>query len=1535
MLLSHSNWDTRVACASLLKHLVVGQSFSSCVPGAPSALSRFSVDACLARPDVSLGSGRGHEERGSAEPAVKKLRHHHEDGGEDDVVEDGRSVLRSSRQRALMIRKEREGKASGTEGSVKRIKQEPDERGVLSSSSSSLLTASTAIAGDWGWSRVGETLLSIAVGARWEGRHGAMIGLRALADGGQEGTAGAAAERAACIAIEVLARDRFNDFLSDRVVAPVREAAASMLGAAMKHMDESSLRQTLLHLVNMAQRPEWEVRHAGLLGLRYAASVKEGLMKDFAGQLVGPLTETLKDDDDDVIAVSAETLLPMIKEIARQNVDHACKILNLVWKLLLSLDDLSASIGCLLRLMSTLYCIPSVAQRLPLQENHRISLMLPLFRHGVISVRESVAETLSELLHHAQPPNWANSSLSDLMRYAFQNIAVEAEPSVLDATRRLWADILVHSPPAVVCGAAKPLMVQWYALMASDLDDCPNLGLMRVNGASAIAGLLRIWPKAQLPVELITLFKMMCSPCGRERLTGALCFAKCASGNAEVAPEVASAFCSKLEPVLLASWDSSMVFSEDLELASSWWKEYVAMFNWAKELVSNKSSEWSVEFRDSPTAEHVAFLPKFLVCVESFSDRYFRLIERIRKFLQVSQLRRIQLRCATAAAWVSVLKQPKADSILDPVYSAIVSAIEVETAEPLQRYWAETFVQLVLGTRSSSCVPSSLSRLVKMLTSDRKLTPEAGESVRKEQSLVDAEEEVDVGAAEASNEEIASRGAIMVFRNLGSAVGAELLSDVGVVKNLWQSIYEVLKSKVVDQQNLVDCLRVLHTLLSSVNNNPDCLEPLQRILAMLFESMYLCTCWESQCLIGDCVAVISSLFPVESLKFLCCHILPKVKNGKFYGIIALLCSIHRSLKLLLVRACAFLAFLVAPTLGAMSDRDLVTRRVAASAFAQIVSLMPLEAGVPDPPDFGEELSKKRVVERTFIQHLVGGKAPSLEDLQLGLVNDLKLRPYQEAGVSWLVFLARYKLHGILADDMGLGKTVQTLCAISAACSSSAGSKRVSLIVCPASVVHHWVNESKTLFRVFDPFPYVGSVKERSAISSTKLAKHNLIITSYEVLRKDTKKLQKIDFLYVVLDEGHIIRNPKSFTSISVKSIRADHRLILSGTPLQNNVVELWSLFDFLTPGYLGTETDFRRNFGKPILASRDPKAKALVRERGTLALESLHRQILPFIMRRTKESVLKDLPPKIIQDYLCELSPLQKALYDSFSTHSRGHGEENPKHVFQALQHLRKLCNHPSQVLEFASTEQSDVIQAWLKENKCTLDDAEHSGKLLALESLLKQCGIGGEDCKEEEACKGADAVSTATPAMSHRVLIFCQLSSSLDLIEKLLFKSRMKSVSYLRMDSSLQPAQRFEMVSRFNSDPTVDVMLLTVKVGGLGLNMTGADTVIFFEHDWNPQVDAQAMDRAHRLGQKRVVNVYRIITRDTLEESIMSLQHFKMRMAKAVVNEENASMSTMETGALLDLVDNSAKNQGLEENEPELDMDEEQLRQYAEMALK
>ena len=669
------------------------------------------------------------------------------------------------------------------------------------------------------------------------------------------------------------------------------------------------------------------------------------------------------------------------------------------------------------------------------------------------------------------------------------------------------------------------------------------------------------------------------------------------------------------------------------------------------------------------------------------------------------------------------------------------------------------------------------------------------------------------------------------------------------------------------------------------------------------------------------------LYPVSPMKTFIVGLLPLLSDTtNVHNRLGCAELIWRLIEVLEHEILPYLVFFLVPILGRMSDQHDSVRAVVTRCFSEMVKLLPLEnnsSAVP-PGDLDEELLNRRQKERAFIIQLLD---PSkLEPYEIPVKIHAELRSYQQDGVNWLGFLNKYQLHGILCDDMGLGKTLQTICIVSSDMhtravkfqqTQSPDSQPIpSLIVCPTSVTGHWKHEMEKYTDNLKPLLFGGSANERRHLQPL-MDRHNVFIVSYEVLRNDLSVFKNYHFNYLVLDEGHIIKNPKTKTTQAVKSIKANHRLILSGTPIQNNVLELWSLFDFLMPGFLGTEKQFSERYSKPILAMKNlgghsvgkgkGKKKQVnsnkVQEAGTLALEALHRQVLPFLLRRMKEDVLHDLPPKIIQDYYCDMSTVQRHLYEEFAREQLATIESEmddtgaPKgrhvggHIFQALQYMRKLCNHPCLVVD-PTSQQFQQIQPLLKGR--SLDDASHAPKLLALRDLLHQCGIGNSE----------DNQMSSAGLSQHRVLIFCQLKTMLDMIEHQLFKKHMPEVSYMRMDGSTDARKRQDMVFQFNADPSIDVLLLTTNVGGLGLNLTGADTVIFVEHDWNPMKDLQAMDRAHRLGQKKVVNVYRLITRNTLEEKIMGLQRFKLNVANTIINQENSGggLKSMESSEILDL---------------------------------
>ncbi|KAJ3219778.1 TATA-binding protein-associated factor mot1 [Dinochytrium kinnereticum] len=956
-------------------------------------------------------------------------------------------------------------------------------------------------------------------------------------------------------------------------------------------------------------------------------------------------------------------------------------------------------------------------------------------------------------------------------------------------------------------------------------------------------------------------------------------------------------------------------------------------------------------------------LPRSVKSSSQGTDIQAALYERIRRIetgielYNTEQLRWDVSNFATAAS--AVVRFGKVPPKLNPIIRSLMNSIKFEASSMLQERSAGGVANLLDINIKRQASPAINDKIVKNLIvflsadadwgslsvvqevegilslklpeqdksaeTDKKPKGNKKKAVEMSQSDLSAVDSAHLAISDALKaqraHEIVRRGAISAVQSICLKFGSTVFDSA---PRLWDlSTSGILDFKPADTtaadrcrtdllfgQSLIDALLTLSTVATSLSPslyptlctllNPICLILRTPLALVRHAASYTLSKVVQVCTVKTMQAIIELIVPLlgDSLS---------VTNRQGAAeCISLIASSLEDSKLL-----PYIVFLIVPVLRRMSDPDESVRFVSTSVFAHLVKLVPLESGVPDPEGLDPALLKIREEERKFMGQLVGSEKVESFEVPKGI--KAELRPYQKEGVSWLAFLNRYGLHGILCDDMGLGKTLQSICMLASDHHLRAEEyKRTkaphaahlpSLVVCPPTLTGHWKHEViQYAGDVLQPIIYSGGPAERSKQRSL-FRKHDVVITSYDILRNDIEEFSAFSWNYCILDEGHIIKNSKTKLTKAVKGVKCMKRVILSGTPIQNNVLELWSLFDFLMPGFLGTEQQFQTKFGKPILASRDAKSSSKEQERGALALEALHKQVLPFLLRRMKEDVLDDLPPKIIQDYYVELSDVQKALYEDFGksqagavakedVSSLGKGDSGGKqaqgtHVFQALQYLRKLCNHPSLVLK-PQHPQYEKISRKLALEDSNINDIQHAPKIAALRQILQDCGIGLD-------------TSDATTA-PHRALVFVQLKEMLDHIEHNLFKVHMPSVTYMRMDGSTDTNQRHDMVRKFNADPSIDVFLLTTSVGGLGLNLTGADTVIFVEHDWNPMKDLQAMDRAHRIGQKRVVNVYRLITRGTLEEKIMGLQKFKLNIASSIINQDNAGLASMDTDQILDL---------------------------------
>jgi TATA-binding protein-associated factor len=888
-----------------------------------------------------------------------------------------------------------------------------------------------------------------------------------------------------------------------------------------------------------------------------------------------------------------------------------------------------------------------------------------------------------------------------------------------------------------------------------------------------------------------------------------------------------------------------------------------------------------------------------MVAQSQLESAQAELEEALQNAKDIKEERDVRIKAAAAGALIALQAPPKKPAL---TIKAMMDSVKREENLQLQRRSAAAvagFVGHLVNVNRTVVVNKVVGNLVKFYCMETAETPEFHGHAHIETGILTLKKDEDIRdhpdaakfAEESRAARITKRGAREALEQITEKFGPDVLEKVPILRDLIEKPIrraftdDVLPSDIADDdgtfgQEVVDALSTLRALVGKLHPGVQgFVKDLLPLIAKALQSRL----YVLRYVAAKCFATICSVLSVEGISMLVEHVLPTISNpGNVHWRQGAIECIYHLIHVMEDTILPYVIFLITPVLGRMSDSDNDVRLLATTSFATLVKLVPLEAGIPDPPGLPEALLKGRDKERKFVAQMLDAKKVETFDIPVGI--KATLRSYQQDGVNWLAFLNRYNLHGILCDDMGLGKTLQTLCMVASdhhmraeeyAKTQDPNCRRMpSLIVCPPTLSGHWQQEIRQYAPFLTSVAYVGSPPTRAQLES-ELDKVDIVITSYDICRNDNDVLKSLAWNYCVLDEGHLIKNAKSKTSQAVKNFQSNHRLILSGTPIQNNVLELWSLFDFLMPGFLGTEKVFQERFAKPIAQSRFAKSSSKEQERGALAIEALHKQVLPFLLRRLKEEVLDDLPPKILQNYYCDLSDLQRKLFEDFTkkegkeiqSKAGAADRESKQHIFQALQYMKKLCNSPALVIK-PNHKHYDATQKYLKQSHTSLEDIAHAPKLGALKDLLVDCGIGAADVGKE---KSAPASGDLPEAVSqHRALVFCQMKEMLDMVQHNVLEKLLPSVQFMRLDGSVEANKRQDIVNKFNSDPSYDVLLLTTSVGGLGLNLTGADTVIFVEHDWNPQKDIQAMDRAHRIGQKKVVNVYRIVTRGTLEEKIL-----------------------------------------------------------------
>ena len=479
------------------------------------------------------------------------------------------------------------------------------------------------------------------------------------------------------------------------------------------------------------------------------------------------------------------------------------------------------------------------------------------------------------------------------------------------------------------------------------------------------------------------------------------------------------------------------------------------------------------------------------------------------------------------------------------------------------------------------------------------------------------------------------------------------------------------------------------------------------------------------------------------------------------------------------------------------------------------------------------------------------------DEQIELPKGLRadLRTYQITGFKWLKILDNYKFGGILADDMGLGKTIQLISVIQSYIETEKNSKP-SMVVCPSSLSLNWKSEIEKFVPSIKTLVIHGNAEERKK-QIESINEYNLVITSYDLLKRDIDeyKTTNYSFKYIIADEAQYIKNNNTQNAKAIKEIKSDTKFALTGTPIENSLSELWSIFDFIMPGYLYTYKKFKELYEFPIVKDNDE-----------WAIKKLKMLIEPFILRRTKKEVLTELPDKTITVLNNEMQDEQLKLYMSYMANAKKEVKEELKtngfeksqiKILALLMRLRQICCHPSLFISNYKGESSKL-------NQCI--------------ELLKDAILSG-----------------------HKILLFSGYSSMLEIIEKELEKENIK---YFKLTGSTKVGDRIKLVDEFNNNEEIKVFLISLKAGGTGLNLIGADMVIHYDPWWNLSAENQATDRTYRIGQKRNVQVYKLITKDSIEEKIYELQEKKANLAKTMLSTETTFINKLTKEDIIDLFD-------------------------------
>lgn len=1392
---------------------------------------------------------------------------------------------------------------------------------------------------------------------RWTVRHGALLGTLSLLRAWQSSLVklddglsfGCWPHDLMARTVCVLVLDRFGDFsLDENVVAPVREVAGQLVSVLVAMAPARLRNATLRILYKLCCHEEWEVRHGALIALKFiTAVICQDLLKTSKDGSLDPWRETcIREicgvtvdrllDVDDIKSVAAQILCRIVRNPLLSHSPSLRQVPRRLWDALPAASSVSYCLPYLFELMTSFLQKDGTGFLRELSKNSSVAdvssvgledvfrLLVEFLDSPLVSVRASalgsigiVAQAIVEEADSLvfEDPAMLVECYGLTVRRVYDEFFNDSTPSQNNVLRDTWESLagnyrIIIRDDRYYVSLSRCLLVRFFEIgRESSLS-------ANIESQVATAEALLLWLDGSRGLELCTslLNAFICaflhSPWVRQFESACLLYraslilkgGKCATEESTLLLET-----FLLQPPLCIVLDASIGYeavdaNDQLAQAcdEAVLKELTPFFHQSVDCagaVKCVTESWNRIVRSflgnlSPLPKKeslVSLRLNAIVAVTILADRLpVKMTPLIRSLVTSLKNESDSSRQAVTSQGLTILllQIGRCES-----FAAANSKVMKTICDMvLKESWAE------LSIETYSPATEVLQSLIRHLPSELKLSDLAQVWTRIEYILSDECIDCDF-EAERTKPALSILGALAGGLLEGQAVA------IFVIRNFLPS---VVRCACVCQNKLV--VRVACSVaqrLAKVNATSALASAFDTLLPFLTET--------------------SS----DSCRRAGCHLLQLlVEDSGMY-------------------ICPFVKSLLPIAMKLMTDPQLECTQAANNVFAYLVRMAPLVQS-----HLSISLNKSGANEGTdaVIDHLILGKPLPPCDFPQSLQKTLNrnrvvLRQYQLEGIAWLRFLHTLRLNGALCDSMGLGKTLQALICVAISHDvvhhAAPDSKPVSIVVCPSTLVRHWIAEINRFFKsddpVFFPLELSGSSTSRRAVWEKGLVFCNIIVTSYSVLRSDIRMLASQSYHYCVLDEGHLLKNPKTETAKASRQLRSKHRLLLSGTPVQNHVHELWAVFDFLMPNFLGSSVFFSEKYARTISKGQAPGASVREISEGIEKLKTLHQQVLPFILRREKQQVLRELPSKLVTQIEVPMSDLQRRLYTDFCSFADVQQslraldraakddlgdrclEQAGRSSLQALLFLRLLSTHPWLVRSAIPVASEISDNDWLR--------FDTSGKIRALADLLRELSIFTDDlsaadndssllyCEDDHVdvdvysslVNSSDNHMQPAPTTSEvqsqtKCLIFAQFIQSLDVVEKLLFKPHIPSLKYLRLDGRVPARRRYAIAEEFNRNDEIKVLLLTTRVGGLGLNLTGADTVIFLEHDFNPFADLQAMDRVHRIGQKKAVCVYRLVLVDSIDQRIMKLQEKKLAMSEAIVNADNSTMFSMGTDRLLDI---------------------------------